>query len=111
MKLPAAIYHWGWFDRTHRNARPYDVLEDLPVRVADQFHFMRLFMLRGTTMTALHYERLAREFEEMAELRILPPPFDLPPVERAMMWHPRHTHDPGHRWLREQLAEVAAGLD
>ncbi len=110
MNLPTAIYHWGWFDRTHRNPRPYDVLEDLPVRVADQYHFLRLFMLKGTQMTALHYERLAHEFAEAAELRVLETPFPLPPVEHAMMWHPRNTHDPGHRWLREQLLGVAESL-
>jgi LysR family transcriptional regulator, nod-box dependent transcriptional activator len=110
MTMPNAIYHWGWFDRTHRNPRPYDVLEDLPVRIADQFHFMRLFMLRGTRMVALHYERLAKELQEAAELKILKAPFELPPVQHAMMWHPRNAHDPAHRWLREQLVEAAATL-
>jgi LysR family transcriptional regulator, nod-box dependent transcriptional activator len=28
-----------------------------------------------------------------------------------MYWHPRHTTDTGHRWLRERLKAVAAALD
>jgi hypothetical protein len=71
MALPNAIYNWGWFERSRRNPRPYDFLEDLPVRIADQYHFLRLFLLRGTNIVALHYERLAREFAEGVSPRVM----------------------------------------
>jgi hypothetical protein len=28
-----------------------------------------------------------------------------------LWWNPRHTVDPGHAWLRERIAEIAAELD
>ena len=38
-------------------------------------------------------------------------PFELEPLVYRMMWHRRNEHDPGHVWLREQLARfVRAGM-
>src|SRR5699024_6249014 len=34
-------------------------------------------------------------------LDILDLPFEIPPFNLAMAWHPRAQHDAGHRWLRE----------
>jgi hypothetical protein len=28
-----------------------------------------------------------------------------------LWWHPRHTADPAHAWLRARIAEIAAELD
>ena len=36
-----------------------------------------------------------------------PAPFALPEHAITMVWHPRFTDEPGHRWLRELLVEVA----
>lgn len=36
----------------------------------------------------------------------LAPPVALPEHAVAMLWHPRFTEDPAHRWLREQLVAV-----
>lgn len=40
------------------------------------------------------------------QLDIFKLPFELPEFAIAMAWHPRSEHDPGHRWLREQLKSV-----
>ncbi|WP_346047884.1 hypothetical protein [Actinomadura chokoriensis] len=32
------------------------------------------------------------------------------PVQEALWWHPVHTRDAAHIWLRETAARVAAGL-
>ena len=34
----------------------------------------------------------------------------LPPVVETLTWHPRSTNDPGHRWLRQRILQVAQGL-
>ncbi|WP_422749782.1 LysR family transcriptional regulator [Mycobacterium sp. WMMD1722] len=39
-------------------------------------------------------------------LRLLDIPLDLPPVVIGMAWHPRHTADGAHRWLRATIREV-----
>jgi DNA-binding transcriptional LysR family regulator len=36
------------------------------------------------------------------------PPLELTGFALGMLWHERHQHDPAHRWLRDQLAAVAA---
>jgi DNA-binding transcriptional LysR family regulator len=41
-------------------------------------------------------------------IRLLDCPFDAVPVQEALWWHPVHTHDAGHLWLRETASAVAA---
>jgi DNA-binding transcriptional LysR family regulator len=38
---------------------------------------------------------------------VLPPPFDIPPVELKMLWSPLLQHDPGHIWIRSTIAGCA----
>jgi DNA-binding transcriptional LysR family regulator len=37
-------------------------------------------------------------------------PFEMPLLELCQVWHERSHHDPGHRWLRHELKEIAAAL-
>jgi hypothetical protein len=37
-------------------------------------------------------------------------PFDAVPVQEALWWHPVHTYDLGHVWLRELAGEVGARI-
>src|SRR3546814_1785280 len=39
---------------------------------------------------------------------ILELPFDIPPFNLAMAWHPRAQFDDGHRWLRKCFTDAAA---
>ena len=39
-----------------------------------------------------------------------PLPFEVPHVELCLLWHPRDSTDPLHRWLREDLLARAASL-
>jgi DNA-binding transcriptional LysR family regulator len=45
---------------------------------------------------------LTQEAEALG-LRLLDVPVDLPPVKIGMAWHPRHTADGGHHWLRNAI--------
>lgn len=38
---------------------------------------------------------------------IKPPPFEIPPLNLKMAWSPLLQHNPGHRWLRRLIVEVA----
>jgi DNA-binding transcriptional LysR family regulator len=67
-------------------------------------------MQRGTRLVALLHERLARALQEAAELRILEPPLPLKPITEVMFWHARSEDDPAHRWLREEVAAMAATI-
>jgi DNA-binding transcriptional LysR family regulator len=80
------------------------------VEVTTQSFVIAPFLLRRTRFFAMVQERLAREVAEAADIRLLEPPVDLMPITEVMFWHPRHTSDPGHQWLRLQLASLAARL-
>ncbi len=68
------------------------------------------FLLQGTRLVSVVLERAARPLIATTNIRVLEPPIALPDIHEAMFWHPRHREDPGHRWIRQRLATVAAGL-
>lgn len=68
------------------------------------------FLLQGTPLASLVLERAAQRLTAAAHIRTLRPPVPLPDINEAMYWHPRHTADPGHRWLRERLKTAANTL-
>jgi DNA-binding transcriptional LysR family regulator len=53
--------------------------------------------------------RVAVLFREQLGLVSLPVPLELPRFQVKQYWHERSRHDPGHRWLREGIAEVLTG--
>ena len=52
--------------------------------------------------TALH--KLASHLP----LVTIPPPLPLPAHSLSLLWHSRFSEDPGHRWLRQTIAETCA---
>jgi DNA-binding transcriptional LysR family regulator len=68
------------------------------------------FAIRGTRFLTLMHERLAERLKDVAELKLLPPPFELPDIHESIYWSPRHSSSPAHLWLRGIVAEVAAAL-
>lgn len=75
----------------------------------DSFQLLPL-MVAGTRRVALVQERLARRFAGLAAVRALRPPYEAVPLREALWWHPVHTHDAAHIWLRETAVRVAEGL-
>lgn len=65
------------------------------------------FLLRGTQMVTLVYERLGKALEEAAGIRLLEPPVPMPTITETLYWHPRHGDDQGHLWLRSRIHEYA----
>jgi DNA-binding transcriptional LysR family regulator len=77
----------------------------------DSFHLLPL-MVGGTRRVAMIQERLAKRLGlgPGSGIRLLECPFDAVPVQEAMWWHPVHTHDSGHLWLRENVASLGARI-
>lgn len=69
------------------------------------------FLIQGTHLVSLVLERAARRLAQTTHVWTLESPFELPDIHERMYWHPRHTTDSGHRWLRERLQSMASGLD
>jgi DNA-binding transcriptional LysR family regulator len=68
------------------------------------------FMLEGTRLVTVLPERLARRVADAADIVVLEPVVDLPPLHQSAVWHSRRDDDLGHRWLRHRLADVATTL-
>jgi LysR family transcriptional regulator, nod-box dependent transcriptional activator len=69
------------------------------------------FLLQGTDLVTLVPERAAPHLRRTAAVRFLEPPLDLPSITEMLWWHPRHSVDPAHTWIRVRIAEIAAELD
>ncbi len=50
---------------------------------------------------------LAQLHSVQETLAVLPPPLPLPGHTVYLLWHQRFSDDPGHRWLRAQITEIA----
>ncbi|MGW5863519.1 LysR family transcriptional regulator [Streptomyces sp. NPDC055239] len=75
----------------------------------DSFQTLPL-LVAGTRRIALVQERLARLLAPVAPVRALAPPYEAVPLREALWWHPVHTHDAAHIWLRETAAEVGSRI-
>ncbi|MGA5115076.1 LysR family transcriptional regulator [Streptomyces pseudogriseolus] len=71
----------------------------------DSFQIMPL-LVSGTRRIALIQARLARLLAPLAAVRVVEPPYEAVPLREALWWHPVHTHDAAHIWLRETAARV-----
>ncbi|MER7453450.1 LysR family transcriptional regulator [Nocardia beijingensis] len=80
------------------------------VEVRTQSFVVVPFLLPGTRLISLLQKRLFDITADRAQVRMLEPPAPLRPAIEAMYWNPRQTEDPAHRWLRRQIADLAAGL-
>ncbi len=68
------------------------------------------FFVEGTERVAMLQRRLAHRLTGLADVRAVELPFDALPLVEAFWWHPVHTSDPAHQWLRGMLHDVAKGL-
>jgi DNA-binding transcriptional LysR family regulator len=65
-----------------------------------------LTLVTESDFAATSYARLVPFFASGVVAK--PLPFDVPPLELHLMWHPRANADPVHRWVREHLLSHAA---
>ncbi|WP_106815870.1 LysR family transcriptional regulator [Microbacterium timonense] len=68
--------------------------------------------IAGTQRLGLIQAGLAHVVTAVPGVRILEAPFDPTPVVNALWWHPVHTRDPEHAWMRgifERAAEQVSG--
>lgn len=111
LELPHLVYSIGT-DRQLNLADRH--LEQLGIRrrveITVESFLLVPFLLQGTPLASLVLERAVQRLTAAAHVRTLPPPVPVPDINEAMYWHPRHTADLGHRWLRERLQTAAAAL-
>jgi LysR family nod box-dependent transcriptional activator len=69
------------------------------------------FLLEGTDLVTVVPERAVPHLRRTAAIRVLEPPVPLPAITEMLWWHPRHTANPAHSWIRGRIAEIAAELE
>jgi len=67
------------------------------------------FLLRETNLISLVLERAISELGVPGVIGV-EPPVALPDIHERMFWHPRHTSDLAHCWLRRCLRETATAI-
>jgi DNA-binding transcriptional LysR family regulator len=75
----------------------------------DSFQLMPL-LVADTRRVALIQGRLADRLGGLVPVRVMEPPYEAVPLQEALWWHPVHTHDAAHIWLRETAARVAEAM-
>lgn len=89
-------------------------LAELGVRYRNRVltpHYMALPMIVSASGgVAVMQERLARFMSALVPLKLVTPPVSYPELEINLYWHPDFDDDATHRWLREQIVAVSAGL-
>jgi DNA-binding transcriptional LysR family regulator len=65
-------------------------------------------ILPGTELVLTVPDRLAAQFADPTQVRVLNAPRELGELHFYAVWHPRVDEDPFHRWLRQLVHNVAA---
>lgn len=85
------------------------LLEVVPadhVRITSQSFLLAALFVGQTDLVLTAPSTVARLLTARANIETLVPPLDLPGFEIKQYWHERFHHDPGHAWLRQQVAGV-----
>jgi len=80
------------------------------IEVTVESFLLNPFLITGTRLVSLVLERAARRLIGTVDIKLMESPISVPDIHEAMYWHPRHTTDPGHKWLRGKLLNVAQQL-
>lgn len=68
------------------------------------------YFVAGTDRVAVMQHRLARQFADRPDLRLLACPGAPPPIVEIFWWHKRNNNDAAHIWFRTLLTETARAL-
>lgn len=64
------------------------------------------FLIANTDHLLTCPTSLAETTAKHLDLNVFPPPIPLPETRLFLYWHERMHHDPGHRWLREEILRL-----
>jgi DNA-binding transcriptional LysR family regulator len=67
------------------------------------------YFVVGTDRIGLVQRKVADRMAAAGDIRVLDPPFDVVRLAGALWWHPMHTDDPSHVWMREQFLRYGRG--
>jgi LysR family nod box-dependent transcriptional activator len=65
-------------------------------------------LIVGTDRIATVATRLAKKYASFLPIKLIPLPFELPPMTEVVQWHKYHDQDPASAWFRGALSAHAA---
>jgi DNA-binding transcriptional LysR family regulator len=74
------------------------------------FFNVAINMVSGTNLIATMPKRLAMDYTQNPELKIMKAPKPLEAFSYMMVWHPRMNSDAAHIWLRQVIIKVAGTI-
>lgn len=94
-------------DNNHKRGWVDDALAALNVerkiRVFTRHYQIVPLLLNRTDLIATLPSRAARSYESYSDLVVVPPPFDIQPIDVKMVWSPLLQHNSAHQWIRRTL--------
>ena len=84
-------------------------LEPRVEAVVETFLGLSAFVV-GTPRLALVQAGLLGHIRDMGGIRVFETPFDASPIINALWWHPAHTYDPEHTWMRQLFQTATTGV-
>lgn len=103
---PADVQRLGWVD---------EVLKSLgkkrQITVFTRHYQAAALLAEQKDLIATVPSKLARLQIANNRVSIMPPPFEIPPLELKMAWSPLLQNNPAHKWMRRLIIETAETLD
>ncbi len=102
---PTEVQKLGWVDE---QLSKIDKQRD--IRVFTRHYNAALQIAKTQNLIVTLPSKVAKILENDPTVQILPPPFEIPPIDLKMAWSALLHHDAGHIWLRNLISEVALEL-
>ncbi len=103
---PSDVQRLGWVD---------EVLKSLgkkrQITVFTRHYQAAVLLAEQKDLIVTVPSKLARLQLSNNRVSIMPPPFDIPPLELKMAWSPLLQNNPAHQWMRRLISETAETLD
>jgi DNA-binding transcriptional LysR family regulator len=103
---PKDFQKLGWVDEALAKLDKQRV-----IRVFTRNYHVAMHLARSQDLIATLPTRAAELYLGDPKMRILPPPFDIPPMALKMIWSPLLNKDASHIWLRNLINETAETLE
>lgn len=100
------VQHLGWVDETLRSLG-----EKRHIRIFTRHYQAAALLAEQQDLVVTVPTKLARLHASNERIVILPPPFEIPPIELTMAWSPLLQNDPAHRWMRQLIGETAQQIE
>nr|WP_136250219.1 LysR family transcriptional regulator [Ningiella ruwaisensis] len=99
---PTEVQKLGWVD-----AELIKLGKQRDIRVFTRHYHAALQLAKTQNLIATLPSKAAKIFKDDPAIKVVPPPFDIPPIALKMAWSALLHHDAGHIWLRRLINEVA----